>query len=140
MNRIVIAVALSIALVACSHTSEQGKNYTITVYAPPRTLDDWLPVSIYFGYVHSEHAHDWEVYELSSSEVCAEQSDCWAIWFDGEAPESADELEEDEDRFVIVAAFVASNGEVVEAEVDCEFIDAPLDKASVECADGRIAF
>ena len=143
MNRFVIAVALSIALVACSHASEQGKNYTITSFWPVGPENFFFPLDIYFGYVHSEHAHDWEIYKQSSYEVCAEKSACWAIWFDGEAPESADEYEEDEHRFVIVAVFAIKDGEVAWS-IDCDFIDVPdadrtdPDKSSVECEDGRI--
>ena len=132
MNRIVITVALSIALVACSHTSGQGKNYTITRSLPPRPTSMWQANS-HFGYVHVKHARDWVVYELSSSEVCAEQSSCGVFWFDKEVPEFLEKWEEDEKieqwqedevRSALVVIFFTIGGEVV-WQVDCEFIDVP---------------
>jgi len=151
MNRFVIAVALSIALFACSHTSEQGKNYTVTFssLAPSAPRSIFSGQKIYLGYVHNEHARDWKVYELSSLELCAAHAHlgCWVIWFDKVAPETEEEFikwdEGELDSFVEIAGFIIDDGEV-SSMIDCDFIEAPdvdsndPDKISVECADGKI--
>jgi hypothetical protein len=124
MNRNVIAFALSIALVACSHTSEQGKKYTITHSLPPNPNSVFRPDNTYLGYVHAKHARDWVVYELSSFEVCADQEFCVVMWFDKELPNFLEEWQEDEMISALVAQFWITDGEVFR-QVDCRRIDVP---------------
>ncbi len=81
------------------------------------------------AYIHDPNAHDWEVYQRATYDVCSGNLNCNVVWFDGISPKTEEEIEKWVDHeshlFVEVADLHIDDEGELHGNVDCERIDAP---------------
>jgi hypothetical protein len=115
----------SIMLAACDNEVETHiREFTVT-HSELREVDGGESTSIFFAYMHADHASEWAAYERATHEICALIKSCAIAWFAGKAPGSITDLAQNKDAYSRVASMSMENYELATSLIDCDYIDEP---------------